>query len=181
MSDKPVPMLTCRFCATDLKPGAVYCTECKQFQSRTQALLGKVTVPIFLSLVTAAFGGYAFLKRNVILPRAEMSATALSCDADQVTVGVSNTGTRPAIFTVGHARLTVGRSQTRLLLSDALPIVIAPSESKVLKLAYHSTGELREPAPMARREEKCAYDIRLDVRDFGNVDRSPNSFKCECL
>ena len=168
----------CRLCATPLEPGAVYCLACEHFQSPLREAFGKFSPAFILSLIALAGLGYNFLRTTVLEPRPNLTATALTCNADKVLVGLENSGTRSAVL-VGGSVAAAGTAARNL--SDAsLPLVVQPGATRMVWLTLYATTADVLPSPMPLGVRQCAYKVSLLAKDFAGVSRAPAPFGCGC-
>ena len=174
------PARGCRYCASDLRPGAIYCTTCSRFQSRWQALLGGVTLSAVLSVIPVVTLAYAFLRTNVILPRSRIDATVLSCTQSQVRLAVSNSGNRGAMFLGGSATLDEATAdpQSRKLGQEAL--LLNPGDLKLVDLAMLSREAPYDPVDMPLRAKDCRYRLTLDVLEVPRNTPRQVTATCAC-
>jgi hypothetical protein len=179
----PADARTCRFCSSELKPGAIYCLACKQFQSRIRNALSSFSPPFLLSFVALIGLVYAYAERTFLLARPVIEATAVSCAADKVTLAVENYGTRPAVLAQGKATLPAsveGAVQVRKLWDSGLPLIIDPNTSRLVGLEVYSDGPGYVPSPMPARSGPCQYRISMRMIDFPGAERGPGEIICPC-
>ena len=92
------PKVACRICAADMLEDAIYCTNCRNYQSSIRRILAGIDVRSLLALIPVATLALVFVRDTLITPEADLRIASLSCQDDQIRIAAANLGNRDALF-----------------------------------------------------------------------------------
>jgi hypothetical protein len=177
-------VLDCRYCGAPLRPKAIYCTECEKFQTVGSQVLNSLSVSTVTTVLPLLALVAAFLNQTLIIPYSKVRAVPIACRTDSVLVGLSNTGTRPAIVGGGTLRVTADPPpdiERDVLGPNGDALVLEPQKTALVKYSItHYRGEDLQALPDLSARRTCRYDLRLTVMEFGEGERPPMDLTCGC-
>ena len=162
----------CRYCRTELLPGARYCTTCKQHQSLWWRLVTGLDIKSLVALVPIATLAFVYVKDELLPHSSEVRVHPVDCTRAEVELVATNVGDRTAVLVSsvlqGHDGAGPFGSPIRLVPrgeSEPRPD-ITPEDSPVrLRLAGAGAGGAAVRLP-ASSGEACRYVVRLDLLHF---------------
>ena len=170
----------CRYCREPIGSGAVYCTNCKQFQTFRSRFRDGVTLPALIGALPLFTLIYAFIHDRTVTYRSELSVLPVQCASDRIVVGLTNSGNRAAV--VGGGTVTrEAEAVTNWDLTNPSPngaLVIDPAKPLVEAFGVGSAA-LGQP-PVAVAGQRCTYKVTINVLDFGSKTPRQESFSCGC-
>jgi hypothetical protein len=163
--------------------GAVYCSECEQFQTFWYRILEKLDVASILAALPVLTICFVFIYDKLPFSGSDVAVALLECRLDAVVVGASNRGIRPGIVkdaTLDQETSDRASSSYRLLPKDG-PTLLSPSSFTILTLTVRKRdvgGEDKvSPPPM---NSKCTYHVKINIIDFGSSNPLAKARDCTC-
>ena len=160
--------------------GAVYCSNCEQFQTFWKRFKQGVTFSALLGSLPLLTLIYAFIHDHAVVYRSEVGVLPVQCATDRIVMGLTNSGNRPAI--IGGGNITrIADVVTKWDLTNRSPngaMVIDPAKPLVEAFAVGSAA-LGQP-PVAAEGQKCVYKVEIEVLDFGSKVPRQENFTCTC-
>ncbi|HKC03124.1 MAG TPA: hypothetical protein VKC17_07460 [Sphingomicrobium sp.] len=174
-NDKP-----CRYCLKPIKAGAVYCSNCEQFQTFWSRFRSGVTFPALIGALPLFILIWTFVQDHTVTYRSALSVLPVQCAADRIVVGLTNSGNRAAL--VGKGSLTrEAETVTNWSLSNPAPngaLIVDPA--KPLVEAFGVGDAASGQPPLATAGQACIYKVAIDVLDFGSKTPRQEGFSCAC-
>jgi hypothetical protein len=177
----------CNVCAAPLRPGARFCTECKNFQGRVRRALSSLNLQALVAIVPVIALAFVFVKDQFIQHGSDIRASVRACTNKTVTLVATNLGDRAAVLK--SARVWLDRGGSEPNENDIFALV--PKDSKLepeqafqfepQKLKFvvlRVVGRLGTDASLPRPESgKCTYRLSIDFIAF---DHKPNRVDATC-
>lgn len=187
-ADQPSTTKSCRFCRSPMPDGAKFCTTCERFQSMRDRLTDGLSIPSLLQVLTTTLPllaiVFVFIQERIVFPYSEVKAVPVQCQADSVTLGLTNVGNRPAIVKGGHLLLTPvsgDRIERDLTVPADRGMVLEPGKSDVRTFNITTLQGIDVgPVPPGEPGKKCMFEIALATSEFADDARSPQRVACAC-
>ncbi len=138
----------CRFCRTEMRPGAVYCTECKKFQN-WQRFLGfsSTVLALIIALMSVSSAVLPGLVDYFTPARTQLSLSVIEHRSGEFVLLAKNGGNRDIVLGAAQIEFrSVGRFTATLVAADR-------------KIAAGQTREIALTHP-AEDRETYAYALR---------------------
>lgn len=180
LASDPTPQL-CRFCKEPINTGAIYCKICENFQTTSARWKNDISFSALISSLPLFALIYSFVHDRTSSAYSKVKALPIQCRIDQVAIGLTNLGNRPAVVADGTLRRTSATGTSDWALTNPAKEgaqIIAPSKPQITSFGIGSSA-LGQP-PTASPGEACRYTVTLDVLEFGEVQQRKEKLTCPC-